>query len=138
MIQTIVCQSFIRFFVNRCLVNRFSVMNFRKQIIAGSGVLLLISCQPPAENRLQQLSKGCCECTARLLELNQQMAQTPEKADFKTLEAEYQRTKECLITVTNHLGKLKPEELPQLEKQLQISCPNLASQRELLQEILVE
>lgn len=138
MSQTVVCQLFILFFVNRCLVNRFSVMNFWKPIIAASGVLFLISCQPPAENRLEQLSKGCCECTTRLLELNQQMAQTPEKADFKTLEAEYQRTKECLTTVTNHLGKLNPEEVPQLEKQLQMSCPSLASQRELLQEMLVK
>ncbi len=115
-----------------------SVMKFWKQISVLSGLALLSACQPPAESRFAQLSKGCCECTARLLELNQQVAQAPEKADFKALETEYQRTKECLTTVTNHLGQLKAEELPQLEKQLQTACPGLATQRELLQELLVK
>ncbi len=116
-----------------------SVMKFWKQISVLSGVILMSACQPPAaENRFAQLSKGCCECTAKLLELNQQAAQSPEKADFKALEAEYQHTKECIATVTNNLGKLKTEELPELEKQLQTTCPTLASQRELLQELLVK
>ena len=113
-------------------------MKFWKPVIVGLGVLALISCQPPAENRFEQMSKGCCECTARLLELNRQMAQTPEKADFKALESEYIRTKECLTTMTNYLGKLKAGELPQLEKQLQVTCPDLVSQRELLQEMVVK
>ncbi len=116
-----------------------SVMIFWKQIRLGLGFVLLGSCQPAApENRFEQLSKGCCECTARLLEMNREAAQMPEKADFKALEAEYQRTKECIATVTNNLGKLKTEELPPLEKQLQTTCPSLASQRELLQELLVK
>lgn len=114
-------------------------MKFWKQISVLSGVILLSSCQPSApEGRFAQLSKGCCECTSKLIELNQQAAQSPEKADFKALEAEYQRTKECMATVTNNLGKITVEELPQLEKQLQITCPTLAPQRELLQELLVK
>ncbi len=114
-------------------------MKFWKKTGLWGWAFLLIACQPPApENRFTQLSKGCCECTARLLALNQQAAQSPEKADFKALEAEYQLTKACIATVTNNLGSLKTEELPQLEKQLQATCPALASQRELLQELLVK
>lgn len=102
-------------------------------------MLLLGACQPPTpEGRFAQLSKGCCECTAQLLELNRQAAQAPEKADFRALEVEYQRTKECIGTVTNNLGKIKAEDLPQLEKQLQATCPSLSSQRELLQELVVQ
>ena len=70
--------------------------------------------------------------------MNQQAAKTPGKADFKALEAEYQRSKECLATVTNHFGKLKTGELAQLEKQLQPKCPNLAAQHDLLRELLGE
>ena len=84
------------------------------------------------------MAKGCCECTTHLLELNQQAAQSPENVDFKVLEAEYQRTKDCLNTVTSHFGKLKKEELAQLEKQLQPKCPNLATQHDLLRELLGE
>ena len=100
---------------------------------------MLISCQPAAtENRIEQMAKGCCECTAHLLELNQQAAQSPDKADFKALEAEFNRAKECLATVSNRFGKLKTEELPLLEKQLQPTCPQLAAQHELLRQLLAE
>ncbi len=102
-------------------------------------LLSFVSCQPvTTENRLEQMAKGCCECTTHLLELNQQTAQPPENVDFKVLEAEYQRTKDCLGTVTTHFGKLKKEELAQLEKQLQTKCPNLAAQHDLLRELLGE
>ena len=113
-------------------------MKFWQQCCVSGWILWFGACQPPTENRFEQMSKGSCECTARLLELNRQMAQTPEKADFKALESEYMRTKDCLTTMTNYLGKLKAEELPQLEKQLQVTCPDLVSQRELLQEMLVK
>ncbi len=110
-----------------------------KKTGAWAWVFLLAACQPPAaDNRMEQLAKGCCECTAALLQLNGQAAQAPEKADFKALEAEYQRTRTCLTTVTNQFGKLKADELTALKQYLQPKCPSLAGQHELLREMLGE
>ena len=73
------------------------------------------------------------------MQLNQQAAKSPAEADFKAMEDEYKKTKDCLSTVTNHLGgKLKAEELKELERQLQLRCPPLATQHELLRELLGE
>ncbi len=104
------------------------------------GVLFLLpACEPPVTvNRLEGIAKGCCDCTNQLMQLNQQAAKTPAEADFKAMEAEYKKTKECLTNVTNSLGKVKVEELGELEKQLQPRCPALAAQHELLRELLVE
>ncbi|MEO6036772.1 MAG: hypothetical protein ABIQ93_00075 [Saprospiraceae bacterium] len=108
-------------------------------LCAWCGGFVLVSCQPPAtENRMEQIAKGCCECTTHLIELNRQAAQSPDKADFKVLEAEFNRTKACLATVSSHFGKLKTEEIPQLEKQLQPKCPQLAAQHDLLRQLLAE
>ncbi len=103
-------------------------------------LFFLSACQQPAtENRLEQIAKGCCECTSQLVKLNEQAAKSPAEADFKALEDEYKKTKDCLSTVTNHLGgRLKAEELKELEKQLQLKCPPLGTQHELLRELLGE
>lgn len=102
-------------------------------------LVLLVACQPPVtDNRMEQMAKDCCECTSALLELNQRAAQAPAEADFKALEAEYQRTRTCLATVTSNFGKLKTEELTALKIHLQPKCPNLAGQHELLREMLGE
>ncbi|MEO6758393.1 MAG: hypothetical protein ABIO24_02985 [Saprospiraceae bacterium] len=87
---------------------------------------------------MTQIGQACCDCSARLLDMNQQAAQAPDKADFKALEAEFQHTKTCLDTAITRLGKLKPEELPELEKQLQPKCPRLAAQHDLLRQLLAE
>ncbi len=110
-----------------------------KKTGAWTWVIVLAACQPPAaDNRMEQMAKGCCECTAALLQLNQQAAREPAEADFKALEAEDQRTRTCLTTVTTHFGKLKADELTALKQHLQPKCPSLAGQHELLREMLGE
>lgn len=101
---------------------------------------------PPAETRIDKIAQAFCECTGPLAALNRQAAEmaadTTAQVGFqnnlKKIQEEYNRAKECSATVVAQFGKLKKEEFAQVEKALAGKCPDLATQRDLLREMLGE
>ncbi len=106
-------------------------------------VFYFISCQNPApESRFDKIAVAYCDCTAQLAALNKQAetmsSDTAVHVDFRALQTEYEKAKECAATVTTRFGKLKPEELTEIEKSLALKCPDLAAQHDLLRELMGE
>lgn len=111
-------------------------------------MLLLPGCDetPPPETRYDKIARAFCECTAPLVELNRQtaqlaadtLAQVKFQENLKKIQEEYLRAKECSSTVVGQFGQLKKEEFPLVEKSLAGKCPDLATQRDLLREMLGE
>lgn len=111
-------------------------------------LFVLTGCIDPApkETRYDKIASAFCECTAPLVELNRQtaqmatdtMAQVKFQENLKKIQEEYLRAKECSATVVAQYGQLKKEEFGQVEKALAGKCPDLATQRDLLQEMLGE
>jgi hypothetical protein len=111
-------------------------------------VLFCFGCDdnPPKETRIDKIAQAFCECTGPLVALNQQAAKlaadTTAEVSFqenlKKIQEEYNRAKECSATVVAQFGKLKKEEFAQVEKALAGKCPDLATQRDLLREMLGE
>ena len=93
------------------------------------------------QNRFDKISTAYCECTARLVALNQE-ADTAGEARlniyFKKMQEEYIKAKECTATIIGQFGQLKPEELDSVNLLLSTKCPDLQDQRDLLQELLGE
>ncbi len=107
--------------------------------------LLANACQSPPPSREEKIAGAYCECMTRLVQMNKDMQEKVEKdtseqaiALFRALEDAYQEAKECSGTLIGQFGKLKPEELPAIEKMLAQKCPELAAQHDLLQEMLGE
>ena len=98
----------------------------------------------PPESRYDKMASGFCECTAQLAALNKEAAamanDTTGKAAaiFQQMQTEYNKAKECSATVVAQFGRLKKEEIPLVEKALAGKCPDLATQRDLLVEMLGE
>ena len=51
--------------------------------------------------------------------------------DFEGIQAEFEKTKTCIVG-----QRMKPEDLPEVEKALAAKCPELSAQTELLGELL--
>lgn len=95
----------------------------------------------PTQSRYQKLATAYCECTAQLAVLNQQ-AESDQSSNlnnyFPKMQAEYAKAKECATTIVAQFGHLKPAELDSLSVVLATQCPELADNRDLLQELLGE
>jgi hypothetical protein len=100
----------------------------------------------PADTRIDKIAQAFCECTGPLVALNQQAArlaadttaQTGFQENLRKIQEEYNRAKECSATVIGQFGRLKKEEFALVEKALVGKCPDLATQRDLLREMLGE
>ena len=110
-------------------------------------LLLLLTClfaceNKPPESRFDKVASAYCECTLQLVALNQKAqsaaADTSQSIDFQTMQAEYEKSKECAATLVTRFGKLKPTEIAEVEKSLALKCPDLAAQRDLLRELMGE
>jgi len=117
----------------------------KKGIFLLAGYLMVSACNtPPPESRYDKIAAGFCECTAQLAALNKEAVaiadDTTGKAApiFRQMEAEYNKARECSATIVAQFGKLKKAEFPLLEKSLSGRCPDLATQRDLMMEMLGE
>lgn len=117
----------------------------KKGIVLLACYLVCSACNtPPPENRYDKIAAGFCECTAQLAALNKEAValadDTTGKAApvFRQMETEYNKARECSATIVAQFGKLKKDEFPQLEKSLAGRCPDLATQRDLMIEMLGE
>ncbi len=90
------------------------------------------SCQGNApEKRSDSTARAVCSCTAKLLELNKQAAASTGAIDFEGIQRAFDEARTCIA-----LQKIKPEEVPELEKALEVLCPELAKEQELLAELV--
>jgi hypothetical protein len=110
-----------------------------------AAVFFISACQSPPPSREEKIAGAYCECMTRLVQMNKEMQakvgkDTSEQAIalFRALENAYNEAKECSGTLIGQFGKLKPEELPAIEKILAQKCPELAAQHDLLLEMLGE
>jgi hypothetical protein len=116
--------------------------------ISGIAVLLLFlgNCaSPPPASRMEKLAGAYCECLQTLVALNREMeplvgSDTSGQTIvyFQQLQEAYDEAKACSATLIGQFGKLKSEEYPEMERLLAGKCPELASQRDLLREMLGE
>lgn len=112
-------------------------------------ILLLLgwACQSaPEPTRAEKIAGLYCECTAQLAQLNKQAAQaagdTLAQTNFagllQQIETEYNNARDCSRAIIVQYGKLKPEELAEVEKALAKKCTDMTEQRDLLREMLGE
>lgn len=95
-------------------------------------LICLFSCQnQPAESRADKIAKSVCGCTAHLLELNKQAANSKDSIDFAGIQAEFEKTKTCIAN-----QRMKPEDVAEVKKSLLLKCPDLAKEEDLLQELM--
>ncbi len=126
----------------------FALLTFADMRLLLLTVLLLSwGCDdPPADTRIDRIAKAFCECTGPLVALNQQTArlaadttaQVGFQENLRKIQEEYNRAKECSATIIGQFGRLKKEEFALVEKALSGKCPDLATQRDLLREMLGE
>lgn len=103
----------------------------------------ITACQNQApESRFDKMAVAYCDCTAQLVSLNKKSetmtSDTSLSIDFQALQAEYEKAKECAATLSIRFGKLKPQEMAEMEKSLALKCPDLSTQKDLLRELLGE
>jgi len=110
-------------------------------------VLLLYCCTEPAESRFDKMARAYCECTGKLVELNQKTAalatdtsaQAAFQQNLRLIQDEYKKAQSCNATIVAQFGKLKPAELDSLKTILSTgNCPALSTQGDLLKEMLGE
>lgn len=111
-------------------------------------LLLCLGCDetPPPETRFDKIARAFCECTGPLVELNRQTAQLASdttaqvrfQENLQKIQEEYLRAKECSATIIGQFGQLKKEEFALVEKSLTGKCPDPATQRDLMREMLGE
>jgi hypothetical protein len=112
--------------------------------LLGACALITACINPTPESRYDKIAAGFCECTNQLVALNKEAVamadDTTGKAReiFKQMQVEYIKAQECSATIVAQFGKLKTAEFPQLEKAMVGKCPDLATQRDLLVEMLGE
>ncbi len=93
---------------------------------------LFFSCQDtPPVKRSDSAARAICTCSADLMELNKQAAKATGAIDFEGIQRAFDKTKTCIA-----LQKIKPEEIQEMEKALEVLCPELAKEHELLEELI--
>ncbi len=103
-------------------------------------VLLLAACQSPApSSRFSSIADAYCECTAMLARLNRatdtlEHSRLPQQ--FRQIEKAFEQARECMAATIGQYGLLKAAELDSLTPLLQQRCPEVAQQRDLLEELL--
>ena len=110
-------------------------------------LLFLSSCfSQPEVSRYDRITDLYCECTARLITLNQQAIQQQQDSisqqafqkNLQEIQEEYTKVRDCSASIIAQLGALQETDYPEIEKRLSLKCPELAQQRDLLQEMLGE
>jgi hypothetical protein len=117
----------------------FSLLNFCSKIDQNMRfitVFLLTYCfysceNPPSETRAERIAKGICDCSTQLLNLNKQAANASGNIDFEAIQAEFGKARACIVN-----QRMKPEDLPEVQKALTVKCPELAAEAEMLGELL--
>ena len=95
-------------------------------------VTLFFSCEnPPSETRAERIAKGICDCSTPLLDLNKAAATASGNIDFEGIQAEFEKTRACIVN-----QRMKSEDLLAVKNALTVRCPELATQTELLEELL--
>lgn len=106
---------------------------------------LFNSCTEPEESRFNKIARAYCECTGKLVDLNQKAAKlasdTTAQASFadnlRQIQEAYGKSKICNETIVAQFGKLNTAELDSLKIVLAAgSCPDLSKQNDLLKEML--
>ena len=77
------------------------------------------------------MAQAICDCTTPLLELNKNAAQSPDKIDFDGIQVAFEQARICIAE-----QRMKPEDLPEVEKALVVKCPGLSAEKELWMELL--
>jgi hypothetical protein len=105
-----------------------------------ASVVVLAACQSPTpSSRFSSIADAYCECTAMLAQLNQ-AADTVEHnrlpQQFRQIEKAFAQARECMAATIGQYGLLQAAELDSLMPLLQQRCPEVAQQRDLLEELL--
>ena len=118
------------------------------RLLISFAILLFIgSCAEPAETRFDKIARAYCECTGKLVELNQKTealatdntAQAAFQESLRQIQEAYGKAVVCNATIVAQFGKLKPAELDSLKTTLSTgNCPGLSKQTDLLKEMLGE
>lgn len=95
--------------------------------------IILFSCENEAsETRPDRIAKNICQCSASLLALNKAAAVIDTGAiDFEGIQTAFEKAKTCIAD-----QHLKAEDLPEVRKSLATKCPELATETDLLSELL--
>ena len=110
-------------------------------------VATVFCCTEPAESRFDKVARAYCECTGKLVDLNQQTAalatdssaQVTFQENLRRIQDEYEKAKLCNATIVAQFGKLRTAELDSLKTILaKGNCPDLSRQDDLLKEMLGE
>jgi len=112
-----------------------------------SALLFLSGCfSQPEVSRYDKITDSYCACTARLIALNQQAAKGQKEGvsqeifqkNLQEIQDEYINVRDCSASIIAQFGALHEADYPEVEKRLTAKCPELAQQRDLLQEMLGE
>lgn len=112
--------------------------------IALAALALLPACEDTPQKRYEKIAAGFCECTNQLAALNKEAVALADDTTgraaevFRRMQAEYVKAKECSAAIIGQYGKLKPTEFDEVQAMLDGRCPEMAEQRDLLQEMLGE
>lgn len=116
------------------------------KLISLFGLFLLSSnCTGPdaVPKRLEQLAAGYCECATTIAEVDQKARLAADSAEelqylLEQLQAEFEKSSNCLQPLLAELGPLLPEEVAQITPILQKKCPTPAANKELITELLCQ
>lgn len=93
------------------------------------------------------MARAYCECTGKLVELNQQTealatdkdAQESFQQNLRQIQDVYDKAKNCNAAIVAQFGKLKTAEIDSLRISLATGqCPELSKQSDLIKEMLGE
>jgi hypothetical protein len=98
-------------------------------------ILSCFACDAPVKplSETEQMAKSLCACTERLLALNQQTQSSSDSLAFRQIAEEYEKARACIQKIG-----LPQTGLATLEPTLNTHCPALASQKDLLTELLAD
>lgn len=92
--------------------------------------------------RLAQIAAGYCECAGPLAELDQKARSAAADTTgaltsvLEQMQAAFDQANECLRPLLGEQGTLKPAEKTAILPLLQKQCPSLATNQELINELL--
>jgi hypothetical protein len=106
--------------------------------------VLFVACKndPPVNTQAQRIANAFCECSTQLVQMNQKaerMRADTLPLNLEELSLEYEKVKDCAGTIIGQNGgKLKPDLMAQVQKNLLEKCPDVAKQSDLIREMLAE
>jgi hypothetical protein len=125
-------------------------MSILKPFAASFAILFLFGCwdtTPGTDPKYDTIAAQFCACTQQLAALNQKM-QTPSgdsvnmtafQAQLQDIETAFIESRDCVTDIIREYGPVKDTAVfTIIQKKLQAKCPEMATQRDLLQELLGE